>query len=128
AEAANERGVDIAELPITPVQVARVCALEDEGALTNKLARQVVDAVLAGEGDPDAVVESRGWRVAGEAELIAAVDAAIAAQADAAEKVRAGNRGALGPLVGAVMKATGGSADPKRASALLLERLGQAST
>jgi aspartyl-tRNA(Asn)/glutamyl-tRNA(Gln) amidotransferase subunit B len=128
AEAANERGVDIAELPITPAQVARVCALEDEGALTNKLARQVVDAVIAGEGGPDAIVEARGWRVAGEDELVAAVDAAIAAQADAADKVRAGNRGALGPLVGAVMKATGGSADPKRASALLLERLGQAST
>jgi aspartyl-tRNA(Asn)/glutamyl-tRNA(Gln) amidotransferase subunit B len=64
-----------------------------------------------------------GWKVAGEDELVAAVDAAIAGNADVADKVRGGNQGALGPLVGAVMKATGGSADAKRARELLLERL-----
>jgi len=79
--------------------------------------------VLAGEGDPDAVIEAHGWKVAGEDELVAAVDAAIAANPDVAAKVRDGNQGALGPLVGAVMKATGGSADAKRARELLLERL-----
>jgi aspartyl-tRNA(Asn)/glutamyl-tRNA(Gln) amidotransferase subunit B len=100
-----------------------VAALEDDGTLTNKLARQVVDAVLAGEGDPDAVIEAHGWKVAGEDELTGAVDAAIAAMPDVAAKVRDGNQGALGPLVGAVMKATGGSADAKRARELLLERL-----
>ena len=56
-------------------------------------------------------------------ELVAAVDAAIAQFPDAAEKVRGGNQGALWPLVGAVMKATGGAADAKRARELLLERL-----
>jgi aspartyl-tRNA(Asn)/glutamyl-tRNA(Gln) amidotransferase subunit B len=120
---ANEAGVDATELAITPAAVARISALEDEGALTNKLARQVADAVLAGEGDPDAVIEAHGWKVAGEDELVSAVDAAIAANAEAAEKVRAGNQGALGPMVGAVMKATGGSADARRARELLLERL-----
>ena len=103
----------------------RVSALEDDGSLTNKLARQVVDAVLAGEGDVDAVIEAHGWKVAGEDELVAAVDAAIADMADTAQKVRDGNLGAVGPLVGAVMKATGGSADAKRAREILLERLGQ---
>jgi len=97
--------------------------LEDEGTLTNKLARQVADAVVAGEGEPDAVIEAHGWKVAGDDELVAAVDAAIAANADAADKVRGGNQGALGPLVGAVMQSTGGSADAKRARELLLERL-----
>ena len=120
---ANDAGVEAAALAITPVQVARVSALEDDGTLTNKLARQVVEAVLAGEGAPDAVIEAHGWKVAGEDELVAAVDAAIAASPDVAAKVRDGNQGALGPLVGAVMKATGGSADAKRARELLLERL-----
>ena len=121
---ANRREVEPSELQITPAQVARISALEDEGTLTNKLARQVADAVVEGEGDPDAVIEAHGWKVAGEEELVAAVDAAIAAQSDAAEKVRGGNLGAVGPLVGAVMKTTGGSADAKRARELLLERLG----
>ena len=106
-----------------PGHVARISALEDDGTLTNKLARQVADAVLAGEGDPDRVIDAHGWKVAGEDELIAAIDAAIADNADIAEKVKGGNQGALGPLVGAVMKATGGSADAKRARELLLERL-----
>ena len=51
---ANERGVDLAELPITPAQVARVVALVAAGELNDKLARQVIEGVLAGEGDPDA--------------------------------------------------------------------------
>jgi aspartyl-tRNA(Asn)/glutamyl-tRNA(Gln) amidotransferase subunit B len=120
---ANEKEIEPGALAITPAQVARISALEDDGTLTNKLARQVADAVVAGEGEPDAVIEAHGWKVAGEDELIAAVDAAIAGNADVADKVRAGNQGALGPLVGAVMKATGGSADAKRARELLLERL-----
>src|SRR5206468_12429505 len=106
---ANEAGIEPAELGITPAQVARISALEDEGTLTNKLARQVASAVVAGEGEPDAVIDKHGWKVAGEDELVSAVDAAIAAHGDAAEKVRGGNQGALGPMLGAVMKATGGS-------------------
>jgi aspartyl-tRNA(Asn)/glutamyl-tRNA(Gln) amidotransferase subunit B len=127
---ANERGVEPTALEVTPEQVARICALESDGALTNKLARQVVDALLAGEGRGDesaaavdGVVAAHGWMVAGDDELVAAVDGAIEAQPDLADKVRAGNAGAVGPLVGAVMKATGGSADAKRARELLLERL-----
>jgi aspartyl-tRNA(Asn)/glutamyl-tRNA(Gln) amidotransferase subunit B len=120
---ANEAGAEPGDLAITPEQVARVSALEDDGVLTNKLARQVVDAVIGGEGDPDAVIEAHGWKVAGDDELVSAVDAAIAADPDAAAKVRGGNLGAIGPLVGAVMKATGGSADARRARELLLERL-----
>ena len=120
---ANDLGVDPSELAITPGHVARISVLEDDGSLTNKLARQVADAVVAGEGDVDAVIDAHGWRVAGEDELIAAVDAAIEASPDIAAKIREGNQGAVGPLVGAIMKATGGSADAKRARELILERL-----
>jgi aspartyl-tRNA(Asn)/glutamyl-tRNA(Gln) amidotransferase subunit B len=120
---ANELEVDVAELGIAVGQVARISELEDGGALTNKLARQVADAVIAGEGDVDAVIDAHGWKVAGEDELIAAVRAAIEGQSDVAQKVRDGNLGAVGPLVGAVMKATGGSADARRARELILEQL-----
>ena len=119
----NEAGIDPAELAITPAQVARVSQLEDDGTLTNALARQVVDAVLAGEGEPDAVIEAHGWRVAGEDTLLAAIDDVLAAQPDTADKIRGGNMGAVGALIGAVMKATGGQADAKRARELILERL-----
>jgi aspartyl-tRNA(Asn)/glutamyl-tRNA(Gln) amidotransferase subunit B len=121
---ANELDVDVADLPITPAAVARISALEDDGSLTNKLARQVADAVIAGEGEVDAVIDAHGWRVAGEDELIAAVDQAIADSPDIVAKIRDGNQGAVGPLVGAIMKATGGSADAKRARELILERIG----
>ncbi|MFL6240978.1 MAG: Asp-tRNA(Asn)/Glu-tRNA(Gln) amidotransferase subunit GatB [Actinomycetes bacterium] len=121
---AGELGVDAADLAISAEQLARVIALEDEGALTNKLARQVVDAVIAGDGDPDAVIAAHGWRVADESAVLTAVDDAIAAHPDVAEKIRAGNVKAVGPLVGAVMKATGGQADAAQARALIVQRLG----
>src|SRR5690606_2075881 len=107
AQQANAREVELADLPITPKQVARVIALVAEGTLTNKLARQVVDGVLAGEGEPDEVVEKRGLKVVSDdSALGAVVDQAIADNADAAEKVRNGKVAAAGALVGAVMKAT----------------------
>jgi len=123
---AAELDVEVADLAITPKQLARVIALESDGGLTNKLARQVVDAVIAGEGEPDAVIEAHGWQVADESAVVEAVDAAIAADPDVAAKIRGGNVKAVGPLVGAVMKATGGQADAARARSLILERLGVA--
>jgi aspartyl-tRNA(Asn)/glutamyl-tRNA(Gln) amidotransferase subunit B len=125
AQQANTRGVEPVELPITPEQVARVVELVAEGALTAGLARQVVDGVLAGEGDADDVVEARGLAVVSdEGALITAVDEAIAGNADAADKIRAGKVQAVGALVGAVMKATRGQADASVVRRLVLERLG----
>lgn len=125
AQAANVAGVEAAELAVTPVQVARVVALVGEGALNAGLARQVVDGVLAGEGEPDAVVAARSLAVVSdEGALTTAVAAAIAAQPDAAQKVRDGKVQAAGALVGAVMKATQGQADPSVVRRLVLETLG----
>jgi aspartyl-tRNA(Asn)/glutamyl-tRNA(Gln) amidotransferase subunit B len=125
AQSANARGVEPSELAITPAQVARVVELVAGGSLTAGLARQVVDGVLAGEGEPDEVVETRGLAVVSdEGALTTAVDAAIAADADAADKVRAGKVQAVGALVGAVMKTTRGQADASVVRRLLLERLG----
>ncbi|MDX3229541.1 Asp-tRNA(Asn)/Glu-tRNA(Gln) amidotransferase subunit GatB [Streptomyces sp. ME19-01-6] len=125
ARRANEDGVDLASLPITPAQVARVCALVAEGSLNDKLARQVIEGVLAGEGDPDAVVQARGLQiVSDEGALGAAVDEAIAGNAAIADKIRGGKVAAAGALVGAVMKATRGQADAARVRELILEKLG----
>jgi aspartyl-tRNA(Asn)/glutamyl-tRNA(Gln) amidotransferase subunit B len=127
AQTANSRGIDAADLPVTPAQVARVVALVAEGRLTAGLARQVVDGVLAGEGEPDDVVATRGLAVVSdEGALGQAVDDAIAADPDAAEKVRGGKVQAVGALVGKVMKATRGQADAAVVRKLLLERLGVA--
>jgi aspartyl-tRNA(Asn)/glutamyl-tRNA(Gln) amidotransferase subunit B len=84
----------------------------------------VIDAVLAGEGDPDAIVEARGLAVVSDdSALAAAVDEAIAANPEVAAKIRDGKIAAAGVLVGAVMKATRGQADAARVRELILQRL-----
>ena len=124
ARVANERGVEIDDLAITPADVARVQSLVTAGKLNDKLARQVIEGILAGEGSADEVVAARGLAVVSdEGTLLAAVDEAIASMPDVAAKVRTGNLAAVGPLVGAVMKATRGQANAARVRELILERL-----
>ena len=126
SQQANTRGVELGELPIQPAQVARVIELVTEGKLTHKLARQVVDGVLDGQGEPDEVVAAQGLEVVSDdSELQAAVDEALAAQPDVVEKIRGGKVQAAGAVVGAVMKATGGKADAKRVRELILAACGQ---
>ena len=121
---AHESGTELAELPVTPAQVARVIALVASGQLNDRLARQVLDGVLAGEGSPDEIIAARGLAVVSDdAALLAVIDEAIAADPDVAEKVRSGKTAAAGVLVGAVMKATRGQADAARVRELILERL-----
>jgi aspartyl-tRNA(Asn)/glutamyl-tRNA(Gln) amidotransferase subunit B len=121
---ANETGTDLSALPITPAQVARVSELVAKGSLNDRLARQVLDGVLAGEGDPDAVIQARGLAiVSDDAALTAAVDTAIAANPDVAAKIRDGKTAAASALVGKVMTATQGRADATRVRELILERL-----
>jgi aspartyl-tRNA(Asn)/glutamyl-tRNA(Gln) amidotransferase subunit B len=118
---ANEVGVAVSELPITPAQVAAVVKLIDEGKLSNKLARQVIEGVLAGEGEPGQVMTDRGLAVVRDDSLIqAAVDEALAANPDVADKIRGGKVAAAGAIVGAVMKATKGQADAARVRELVL--------
>jgi aspartyl-tRNA(Asn)/glutamyl-tRNA(Gln) amidotransferase subunit B len=124
ARRANERGVEISELGVTPADVARVQALVDEGRVNDKLARQVLDGVLAGEGSPDEVVASRGLAVVSdEGELSAAVDRAIEANPGVADKIRDGKVAAAGALIGAVMKEMRGQADAGRVRELILTKL-----
>ncbi len=121
---AGERGVELAELAISPGQVAAVQQLVDAGTVNDQLARQVFEGVLAGEGTPAEVVASRGLAVVSDDSALGeAVDAAIAAQPDVADKIRAGKVQAAGALIGAVMKAMRGQADATRVRELILERL-----
>ncbi len=124
ARTANARGVELAEVGMTPDQVAEVQRLVDDGVVNDKLARQVIEGVLAGEGAPAEVVQARGLKVVSDdGALSAAVDAAIAAQPDTAAKIREGKVAAAGALIGAVMKAMRGQADAARVRELILEKL-----
>ncbi len=124
ARRANESSVELAALAITPAQVARVSELVAAGSLNDTLARQVLDGVIAGEGDPDAIIEARGLAiVSDDTALLEAVDAAIAANPDIAAKIRDGKTAAAGALVGQVMKSTKGRADATRVRELILVRL-----
>ncbi|MBD7981157.1 MULTISPECIES: Asp-tRNA(Asn)/Glu-tRNA(Gln) amidotransferase subunit GatB [Oerskovia] len=125
ARYAKTSDTEIAEIAVTPAQIAQLQALVDSGRINDKLARQVLEGVLAGEGDPEAVVVARGLEVVSDdGALLEAIDAALAAQPDIVEKVRSGNMGPIGAIIGAVMKATKGQADAGRVRELVIERIG----
>ncbi|MBA2640348.1 MAG: Asp-tRNA(Asn)/Glu-tRNA(Gln) amidotransferase subunit GatB [Nocardioidaceae bacterium] len=124
ARRAKEDGLGLAELPVTPAQVAGVQALVDVGRVNDTLARQILDGVLAGEGEPEEVVAARGLEVVSDdAALGDAVDRAITANPDVVDKIRAGKVAAAGALIGAVMKEMRGQADAGRVRELVLARL-----
>jgi len=128
ARRANEAGLELDMAGITPHQVARVQALVESGVLTDKMAREVIDGVAAGEGDPDDVVTSRGLGVVSDDSALAdAVDRAILANPEVADKIRGGKTNAVGALIGSVMKDLRGQADAAKVRELLLARLGPAS-
>jgi aspartyl-tRNA(Asn)/glutamyl-tRNA(Gln) amidotransferase subunit B len=126
ARLANEREVSAGELPITPKDVSEIVLLIDSGELTDKLARQVVEGVINGEGRPKEIIANRGIKVVSDdSALLSAIEKAIAAQPEIAEKVRGGHIPAAGALIGAVMKETKGQADAAKVRELLLRHLGQ---
>ncbi|WP_430592704.1 Asp-tRNA(Asn)/Glu-tRNA(Gln) amidotransferase subunit GatB [Humidisolicoccus flavus] len=122
ARLANVQGVDADSL-VTPAQVAELQSLIDAGTLNDRLAREVLGFVIAGEGSPSEIVESRGLAVVSdEGALIAAVDEALAAQPDVLAKIRDGKVQAAGAVIGAVMKAMRGTADAARVREIVLAR------
>jgi aspartyl-tRNA(Asn)/glutamyl-tRNA(Gln) amidotransferase subunit B len=122
ARIANTRQAEPAEL-VSPLHVSELIALVETGELTDRLARQVLEGVIEGEGRPSEVVEKRGLKVVSDdGALIAAIDEALAAQPDVLEKIRDGKVQAAGAVIGAVMKAMRGQADAARVRELVLER------
>ncbi|WP_353111278.1 Asp-tRNA(Asn)/Glu-tRNA(Gln) amidotransferase subunit GatB [Microbacterium sp.] len=119
ANAGERDAVDL----VSAENVAALQKLVDAGTLTDKLARQVLEGVIAGEGTPQQVVDARGLAVVSDdGPLIAAIDEALAAQPDVLEKIRDGKVQAAGAIIGAVMKAMKGQADAARVRELILER------
>ena len=124
ARRANEAGLELAELAITPAQVAEVQGLVDAGTVNDKLARQVIEGVLAGEGTPAEVVAGRNLAVVSDSgELAAAVDRAIEANPEVAGRIRDGHVQAAGALIGAVMKEMRGQADAAAVRELVMAKL-----
>ncbi|WP_066912642.1 Asp-tRNA(Asn)/Glu-tRNA(Gln) amidotransferase subunit GatB [Millisia brevis] len=118
---ANDRGIPLAELPISPTQVAEVIALVGARTITTAGARTAVDGVLAGRGSVADVVAAEGLAIAiDESALEQAVAEAIANNPDIVEKIRGGKTKAAGALVGQVMKAMKGKADAARVNELVL--------
>ncbi|MFC0265607.1 Asp-tRNA(Asn)/Glu-tRNA(Gln) amidotransferase subunit GatB [Alloscardovia macacae] len=124
SRAANEQDTTLDELNITPADVARVEALISEGKLNDKLAKQTVAGVLAGEGTPDEVVAKHGYEVVQDTgALEAEVDKAMAANPDIVEKLKSGNMKPMGAIIGAVMKATRGQADAKTVTSIVMAKI-----
>jgi aspartyl-tRNA(Asn)/glutamyl-tRNA(Gln) amidotransferase subunit B len=125
ARRANEAGVDLEEVKISPQQVAEIQALVENGTINDKLARQVFEGVIAGEGSPSEVVNARQLAiVSDEGALAAAVDQAINANPDIVDKIKSGKVQAAGALIGSVMKQMRGQADATRVREMILEKIG----
>jgi len=128
ARLANERAVLVSRLGVSPEQAAAIVAMRDGGDLGSNAADDLFEALCdpADAGaDPRTLAESRGWlTVRDDAALDEWCERAIAENPQAAADVRAGKQAAIGRLVGAVMKASGGAADAKAARERLLEKLG----
>jgi aspartyl-tRNA(Asn)/glutamyl-tRNA(Gln) amidotransferase subunit B len=117
---------DPASSNVSPDALARLVALVSEKAVTVGNAKLVLDRLVAGGGDPAAIVAAEGLGALGGGadELEPIVDAALAANADAAEKIRAGNMRAIGAIIGHVMRETKGRADGGEVTRIVRERLG----
>ena len=125
ARIANERGVELETLDVTPQHILRIEQLIVGGGLNDKLARQVIEGLLSGDGDVDAIIATRGLAVVSDdGPLLEAIDAALAADPAVVATIQSGKLAAAGSVVGAVMKATRGQADAARVRELLFERLG----
>jgi len=123
ARLANAEDKDISELAISPADVAELATLVDAGKINDRLAREVLTFVLAGEGSPAAVVSARGLEVVSDdGALIAAIDEALASQPDVLDAIREGRMQAAGAVIGSVMKAMKGSADAARVRELLIAK------
>jgi aspartyl-tRNA(Asn)/glutamyl-tRNA(Gln) amidotransferase subunit B len=129
ARRANAEGQDLStyagQRGLTAAHLGELEGLVRTGRLNDAMARQVLEGVLAGEGSPVQVADSRGLElVQDDGALEAAVDRVIASNPDIAQKIRDGKVQAAGALIGQVMKELKGQADAARARELILARLG----
>ncbi|HEX6221241.1 MAG TPA: Asp-tRNA(Asn)/Glu-tRNA(Gln) amidotransferase subunit GatB [Acidimicrobiia bacterium] len=113
------------DLPLDGSQLAELIDIVEDGTVSSSAAKEVLDGVLSGEGDPRSVAESRDLvQISDTSALEAAVDEALAANPDAVESYQAGETKVVGFLVGQVMRTTQGKADPRLVNQMLREKLG----
>ncbi len=122
----NEHGVELDQTTFTPARLAALLRLVDDGTVTGRIAKDVLIETIAQNVDPVVIVDARGLRqISDEETLRRIVDAVIAEHPGPVAEIRAGRERAMGFLVGQIMKATGGRANPETANRLLRERLGR---
>jgi aspartyl-tRNA(Asn)/glutamyl-tRNA(Gln) amidotransferase subunit B len=122
----NEQSVEIEEFPIAPAVLASIQTLVDEEKISISTATQKLFPALLEDptADAAALCEQNGWIQQGDSDQLQAwVDQALAAYPEKIEEYRSGKKGLIGLFMGEVMKYSRGSADPKKASALLREKL-----
>ncbi len=121
----NAAGMDIAAMPVpAPVLAALIRRIAD-GTVSHNGARQVFDALWSGQGDVDALIDSLGLKQMNDSRALQAiVEEVIATHAKSVDEYRAGKDKAFNALVGQVMKASKGRANPAQASELLKRALG----
>lgn len=120
----NRSETDIENSPVTPDALAGLVRKSADGTLNNKLAKEVFAAMWAGEGDADTIIDKRGLKqISDSGEIEKIVDEVLAANAKSVEEFRAGKDKAFNALVGQVMKASKGKANPAQVNELLKKKL-----
>ncbi len=122
----NKEGLEITAAPLSAQQLAGIIRRIADNTISNKIAKDVFEALWAGDGkDADAVIEARGWKqITDTAAIEALVDEVLAANQKSVEEFRAGKEKAFNALVGQAMKATRGKANPQQVTDLLKKKLG----
>jgi len=120
----NRDGLTLDESPLTPGRMAELVNLVEKDRISNKMGKEVLEILFQEDKDPEAIVKERGMeQVADQGELTAVVEQVFTAHPQVVEAVRAGEQRQIGFLMGQIMKATGGSANPKIAQKILQEKL-----
>ncbi|HHY38577.1 MAG TPA: Asp-tRNA(Asn)/Glu-tRNA(Gln) amidotransferase subunit GatB [Clostridia bacterium] len=123
---ANATGLSFAEIPVTPEGLVELLNLQDEGVISGKIAKTVFEEMLKTGERPSEIVKKRGLvQISDENAIYAVVDEVIASNPNVVRDYLGGKEKAFGFLVGQVMKATGGKANPAKVNAALKKRLGK---
>jgi aspartyl-tRNA(Asn)/glutamyl-tRNA(Gln) amidotransferase subunit B len=121
----NDTGADLDQLALSPERLASLLRLIEDGTISGRIAKEVLVEMIREDRDPAAIVEARGLtQIRDEAALGEIVEKIVADHPGPAADVRAGKKAAMGFLMGQIMKATGGRANPEIATRLLRRRLG----
>jgi len=125
AAALNRNEIDIVNAPIGPVALAGLLKRNADNTLNNKMTKEVFAAMWAGEGDADSIIATKGLKqISDSGEIEKIIDGVLAANAQQVADYRSGKEKAFNSLVGQVMKASKGKANPAQVNALLKQKLG----